>query len=382
MKITLQDIHARITAAIMPRDFTMIVLLELLPLLKEASPLKNAYDARVHYYERLSKSKQYLVLIQAIHALMQDIHQLIDPSKFPKKDSRPMYFHPSAYKLMNAQEMHALLLQKEQWACLGRKTISGFRDSILYPWRAVLTQYLRLISWIQYAIEVGAADESAVRPYLKHLRASYGTLKQLLADPFKRLHIMEFEHFHVSTLDSEKLLADESPKAFLELRDAANQVCQDLLSVLETVEAEERQAEPSTYARAENVPTKSAKPNSDSHSDSDPQKYLNIVTDFGLKVVWIEGQKETSSKSFHEKSAIYYLWKYLLDHKGEVQTKAAIRNYVAEQTGRMNELRGIAFGKTLENLQRKLAGVANISLKEAAKWFEESDETLSLKNLD
>lgn len=244
MKIKLQEIHAQIAATILPKEFATLVLLELLPLLQEASPLKNAYDARVHYYERLAKSKQYLVLIQAIHALMQDIHRLIDPSKFPKKDSKLTFFHPSVIRLVNAQEMHALFVQKDQWAYLGHKTKKGPKDSILCPWRAVLGQYLKVISWIQYAIVVGAADESTVRPYLKHLRASYGKLKQMLADPFKRLHITEFEHFHVRTLDPEKLLADESPKAFFELRDAANQVCQDLLSVLDTVEAEEQSESP------------------------------------------------------------------------------------------------------------------------------------------
>ncbi len=244
MKMKLQEIHAQIAATIMPRDFVTIVLLELLPLLKEPGPLKAAYDARVHYYERLAKNEQYLVLIQAIHALLKDIHRFIDLSKFPKKDSKRVFFHPSVIKCVNAQEMHALLIQKEQWAYLGHKTVRGPKDSILCPWLAILGQYLKAISWIQYAIEVSAADESAVRPYLKHLRASYGKLKQMLADPFKRLHITEFEHFHVRTLDPEKLLADESPKAFFELRDAANQVCQDLLSVLDTVEAEEQSESP------------------------------------------------------------------------------------------------------------------------------------------
>ncbi len=118
-----------------------------------------------------------------------------------------------------------------------------------------------------------------------------------------------------------------------------------------------------------------------SDSDSDVQQHLNIVTDFGLKVIWIEGQKMTSSKTFH-KSAIYFLWKYLLDHKGKPQAKTAIRNYVAEQTGRTDEIRGLAFEKTLENLQSKLARVAKISPKDVAEWFEETEETLFLKNLD
>jgi hypothetical protein len=239
MKITLQEIHARIKATILPRDFATVVLLELLPLLKEQGPLKTAYDARVHYYERLAKDEQYLVLIKTIHAAMKDIHRSIDPSKFPK-EGRPTLFHPSTIRIVNAAEMHALLVQKDPWLYLGGKTVKGFSDSVLCPWRAVLGQYLKAIAWIQYATEVGAADEGVVRQNLKNLRISYNKLKQMLADPFKRLHITDFEHFYVSTRDPEKLLENESPKDFIELRSAAICICQDLLSMLDASEAQER----------------------------------------------------------------------------------------------------------------------------------------------
>ncbi len=239
MKIKLQEIHTQIAATILPKDFATLVLLELLPLLQEPGPLKTAYNARVHYYERLAKDKQYLVLIQTIHAAMKDVHRLIDPTKFAQ-NSKHKFFHPSRFGLVSAKEMYALLVQKDQWSYLGHKTIKGFKDSILCPWRTILSQYWKVITWMRYSVHVGAVGEQAVQPSLKHLRSSYGKLEQMLMDPFERLHIKEFEHFHIRTSDPEQLLADESPKGFFELRHAANCVCRDLLAALDLSEAEER----------------------------------------------------------------------------------------------------------------------------------------------
>ena len=255
MKPTLQELHARLKRMPMPREFVNTVLLEFLPLLKESGPLKTAYDARIHYYERLAKDEQYLVLIQTIHAVMKDIHGLIDPAKFPKRSKE--FIIPSYEKWISAVEMHSLLIQKDRWMYLDHSTRKvGSKDSIFYPWRAIPAQYSKVIELIQYAINVGAVNEGAIRPYLGNLRTSLEKLEQVLAQPFDRLHIKEFEHFHIRVQEPYKLLADVKPKGFFELRDALDCICQDLLSALDVSEVEERSLSPKKASESDEAEIK------------------------------------------------------------------------------------------------------------------------------
>ncbi len=110
-------------------------------------------------------------------------------------------------------------------------------------------------------------------------------------------------------------------------------------------------------------------------------RYLNLVTDFDLKVIWNESDKNLSTR-FNQDSAIQYLWKLLLEKKGEVLQKDSIKKYLAEVLEREDEVRGFDFNKAIENLQRKLAQVAGLKRKEVTVWFEVDETTLSLKDLD
>ena len=253
MKPTLRGLHARIMAAIMPRDLANILVFELFPLLKEEGPLKAAYDLRIHYYDRLSKDEQYLVLIQSIHALMSDIHRSIDPMKIPK-NVKQKFLHPKENDrsaLIPGEELYPLLVQKDKWEYLGHvKEEFGTKDSILCPWVIIVAQYSAVVGFAYYAIEVGAAGET-MRYYAKELRATCEKLKQLLFEPFKRLHIQEFEYFHVQMREPDKLLAEWNIGRTKELQKAADCICQDLLSALDVLEAKERSTSPKIGAKAQ-----------------------------------------------------------------------------------------------------------------------------------
>ena len=243
MKPTLLGLHARIMAAIMPRELANIVIFELLPLLGEQGPLKSAYDMRIHYYDRLSKDEQYLVLIQSIHALMKDMYPLIDPSKFPRGVKQKFYHQMENDRrdLIPAEELHPLLIQKDQWQYLGHvQKEYGTKDSVLCPWTVILVQYSVVRGFARYAIEVGAAAEEPLQYYARELSVSYQKIRQLLQGPFERLHIREFERFHILTQEPDKLLNEWNIPRTRELREAADCVCQELLSALDILEAEAR----------------------------------------------------------------------------------------------------------------------------------------------
>jgi len=242
----------------MPRDLANIVIFELLPLLKEQGPLKAAYDMRIHYYERLSKDEQYLMLIQSIHALMRDMYPLIDPSKFPKGVKQKFYHHKENDRrdLIPAEELHPLLIQKDQWQYLGHvQQEYGTRDSILCPWMVILAQYSVVRGFARYAIDVGAAAKEPMRYHARELNVTYQKIKQLLQGPFERLHIRKFEHFHILTQESDKLLNEWNMQRTNALREAADCVCQDLLSALDVLEAKEQSALPKIHEESleENV---------------------------------------------------------------------------------------------------------------------------------
>ncbi len=115
-------------------------------------------------------------------------------------------------------------------------------------------------------------------------------------------------------------------------------------------------------------------------SNSHEIRYLNLVTDFDLKRVWNEDDRNLSI-GFHKDSAVMHLWKMLLEQKGGILQKDDLKTSIEEAVGRGKEVIGIDLKKAIENLQTKLKNVANTNRKEVTGWFEETDTTLSLKDL-
>lgn len=115
-------------------------------------------------------------------------------------------------------------------------------------------------------------------------------------------------------------------------------------------------------------------------SNSHEIRYLNLVTDFDLKRVWNEDDRNLSI-GFHKDSAVMHLWKMLLEQKGGILQKDDLKTSIEEAVGRGKEVIGIDLKKAIENLQTKLKNVANTTRKEVTGWFEETDTTLSLKDL-
>lgn len=116
-------------------------------------------------------------------------------------------------------------------------------------------------------------------------------------------------------------------------------------------------------------------------SNSHEIRYLNVVTDFGLRKIWNIDNRDLQI-SFHKVSSGKFLWEILLDKKGEVLDKEFLKTSIRNSLGRNKEAKTLDLTKTLDNLKGKLAKVADVKPKEVAGWFEESKDTLSLKNLD
>jgi hypothetical protein len=110
-------------------------------------------------------------------------------------------------------------------------------------------------------------------------------------------------------------------------------------------------------------------------------QYLNVVTDFGLRKVWNIDNRDLQI-SFHKVSSGKFLWEILLDKKGEVLKKDFLKTSIRNSLGRNKEAKTLDLTKTLDNLKGKLAKVADVKPKEIAGWFEETKDSLSLKNLD
>ena len=116
-------------------------------------------------------------------------------------------------------------------------------------------------------------------------------------------------------------------------------------------------------------------------SNSHEVRYLNLVTDFTLRKVW-NADKRDLQYGFQKVSSGKVLWEILLEKKGEDLEKEFLKKTIKDALGRKKEIKVLDLRKTLDNLKGKLAYVADMKPKEVAEWFEETETTLSLKNLD
>jgi hypothetical protein len=116
-------------------------------------------------------------------------------------------------------------------------------------------------------------------------------------------------------------------------------------------------------------------------NESTELRYLNISTDPKAKMIWRNEEKDRGQR-FHGTSALLFLWLYLLQNKGTPTKKNVIREYISKNTHRTHEHSPIDLKKTLDNLKKKLKEVSGQPQRVISTWFQETEETITLKNLD
>ncbi|MFH1011692.1 MAG: hypothetical protein V1784_10725 [bacterium] len=238
MKKQLQDVHERIMAVKYPdKSLSELLPHELLPIIEENEILKNEYDRRLYYYERLAKDPSYLALVENIHKEMEAIQKLIDPSKLP---DTPRLFKPKRNLEINEpwiemKELHKILDQEEKWWHLGSVNSWAVGDCVRCPWKAVIRQYEIVMALFDHALYSEALDGKKAGKNLAALKDHLKDLERRLERPSHRLHINDFDYVDRYMHSPHDMIRNEE-KEIDSVKKRTDRVCKDLLLILEEQE--------------------------------------------------------------------------------------------------------------------------------------------------
>ena len=185
-----------------------IVPYRLLPFIDENPVLKEAYEARLHYYERLKQDSEYQSLRERILASINNLYWACTKSKLPKGRS---YFLPKSLGVekkydpvtkehwreekenLNPQQFYDALSRSELWCDLGEGSGVRFqKDSRLCRWRATIDQFRAVDAFLTHAKQSGAISEAGLQ-LIPDFRSLVSRLERMLEEPWQREHIEAFE---------------------------------------------------------------------------------------------------------------------------------------------------------------------------------------------
>lgn len=228
---------------------------KLLPLIESNEQLKEAYESRLHYYERLKKSPEYRSLYERMMAAMENVYWEIDRSSLPIQ-KRTQYFLPKGQEIVgkydevtketwkerqeyvDAPAFYDALIKKDRWYDLGKGAGDRFeKDSRLCPWRATLDQFRALGEFLKEAKHAGAMKESGVS-FMEELKSLAAKLDEMLSIPWHRDSIPDFEevYFYIEGRRRFGMLQPESGQddefTFKTAKESSMKVCEVLVSAL------------------------------------------------------------------------------------------------------------------------------------------------------
>ncbi len=210
----IERIKSEITAARwQDHRLETIIPYELASVIAAEPALKEMYEKRVHFYERLRASSEYRTLYDQMLAAMNNLQREIDRSMLLESDDA-LYFLPKGEKMrwihdeptrekwpeckehVSAQTFYAALSSRDRWCDLGEGvgTKIALSDSNLCRWRATLEQFAEIKRFSrQHSDALNAKGES----YVATIRSVLIRLDHLLKLPWHRDHIADFEEVYI-----------------------------------------------------------------------------------------------------------------------------------------------------------------------------------------
>ena len=183
-----------------------MTIYDLVGLLDDEPILQREFQRRVHYYEELARSAEYLRVIKQIHNILRAAHASIDPKKLPSGVA-DIFHGPRLKRTPNGnviqhrrttyKKLHQYFSKQRPWYRIGdrpsRDSYPLPADSIMHPWRFVVKQYQEALSLLHLAKDHGAfrrKSDSLVQRFEEQVQKLTASLEV----PWERDRIGSFEY--------------------------------------------------------------------------------------------------------------------------------------------------------------------------------------------